>query len=263
MNTIRPRLSERENRLLLNLKAPKQQSIILPCCHVPFHNQPYFHKIKNLISDIKPNEIVIQGDFVDCNALGSYEKGRLSSTGIDLEEEYTEASKELDELEQASGHQNFVYLFGNHENRYFRWKADINNSKYGDLVSPIKGLKLEERGYKVFTDYMNDYYSIGSLQVMHGEFFNIHAAKKHLDTFRRNVMFAHTHRVQYYREGDFAAWNIGFLGNKNAPCFNYAHRSMKEKWANSFAVVTQSDGFFHVEVIEFINDSFFFGGLKY
>lgn len=260
---VRPRMTTEQHQMFKKMTAKKEQHVILPCCHVPFHNQEYFHKIKNLISDIKPKSIVTQGDFVDCNALGSYEKGRLSSTGIDLDEEYVAANKELDELEQAAGHKDLVYMFGNHENRYFRWKNDVNNSKYGDLVSPMRAMKLRERGYKVFSDYMNDYHTIGSLQVIHGEFYNVHAAKKHLDTFRRNVMFAHTHRVQYYREGDFAAWNIGFLGNKNAPCFNYANRSMKERWANAFSVVTVDGNYFHVEMLEFINGSFYYGGLKY
>jgi len=260
---VRPRMSDEQYQLFKRLNEDKEQYVILPCVHVPFQNQLYLHKIKKLISDIKPKEVILQGDFVDCNALGQYEKGKLSGTGVDLDEEYDEANRELSELEQAAGHSDFVYMFGNHENRYFRWKKDVNNSKYGDLVSPIRAMKLEERGYKVFSDYMNDFYTVGSLQVIHGEFFNVHAAKKHLDTFRRNVMFAHTHRVQYYREGEFAAWNIGFLGNKNAPCFNYANRSMKERWANAFSVVTVDGSFFHVEIVEFINDSFYYGSLKY
>jgi hypothetical protein len=260
---VRPRMTENQYSVFSRLKEKKEQYVLLPCSHVPFHNQLYFHKIKNLISDIKPKEIVLQGDFIDCNALGSYEKGKISSTGIDLDEEYDEANKELNELEQAAGHSDFVYLFGNHENRYFRWKSDVNNAKYGDLVNPVRAMQLDERGYKVFQDYLNDFYSIGSLQVIHGEFFNIHAAKRHLDVFRRNIIFAHTHRVQYYREGDFGSWNIGFLGNKNAPCFNYASRSMKDRWANAFAVVTVDGNFFHVDMIEFINDSFYYGGIKY
>ena len=76
-------------------------------------------------------------------------------------------------------------------------------------------------------------------------------------------MFPHTHRTQYYREGDFAAWNIGFMGDINAPCFGYANRAMREAWSNAFALVHVKGDRFFVEMIDVVNDHFVYGGKYY
>lgn len=247
-----------------NRNSKDRKIIVLPCVHVPFQNREFLDKAIKLAGDIQVEEVVIAGDFIDCNALGDFERGKLSRTGITLEEEYFEANLVLDKIDLAVPDAKKTYLFGNHENRYWRWKNDVNNSKYGDIMNPIRALKLEDRGYNVLSDYKNDYYEVGSLQIFHGEYYNIHVAKKNLDTFRRNNMFAHTHRVQYYREGDFGSWNIGWMGDKNSPAFEYATRAMKESWANAFSLITiDSHEKHHVKIIEYINGAFYNGTIRY
>lgn len=239
--------------------------IVSGCWHVPFQNQILYAGFKNLIRDINPDGFVLAGDFLDMGSLSDYERGKLSHTGITLEAEYNAGNQVLDEIDHLlSPESEKFYLYGNHCARYFRWKADVNNSKYGDILNPSKGLKLIERGYKVSEDYQNDFIELGSLQVFHGYYFNVHCAKKHLDSLRRNNMFVHTHRFQVYREGSFAGFNIGFMGDVDAPCFSYASRAMREAWANGFAVVhVQEDDKFFVEMIDVVNSHFMYGGKIY
>lgn len=238
--------------------------IVSGCWHVPFHNKTLYSGFKSLVRDVNPDGFVIAGDFIDAGSLGEYERGKMSHTGITLEDEYNAANVVLDEMDSILKEdcQKF-YLWGNHCNRYHRWKADVNNSKYGDLLNPTKAMKLIERGYSVYEDYQNDYIELGSLQVFHGYYYNIHVAKKHLDTLRRNSMFVHTHREQMYREGKFASWNIGFMGDINAACFSYAPRTMRESWANSFALVHLTEKDFFVEPINVVNSHFIYGCKRY
>lgn len=239
--------------------------VVSGCWHIPFHNRVLYAGFKNLIRDIQPDGFVLAGDTLDMAALGEYERGKLSHTGVTLEDEYLAGNEVLDELDYLlPSESEKYYLYGNHCARYFRWKADVNNSKYGDLINPTKALKLKERGYVVKEDYQNGFIELGSLQVFHGIYFNQHAAKKHLDTLRRNCMFVHTHRFQVYREGNFAGFNIGFMGDIEAPCFSYAPRTMREAWANGFAVVhVQEDDKFYVEMIDVVNSRFVYGGKLY
>lgn len=239
--------------------------IVSGCWHVPFHNKVLYEGFKDLLRDINPDGLVLAGDFLDVGGLSEYERGKMSKTGVTLEDEYIAANEILDEIESIlSPTAEKFYLYGNHCARYFRWKADVNNSKYGDLLSPTRGMKLIERGYTVKEDYMNDFIELGSLQVLHGYYFNVHCAKMHLDKLRRNNMFVHTHRFQVYREGNFAGFNIGFMGEINAPCFAYATRTMREAWSNGFALVhVQDDGKFFVEMVDVVNSHFIYGGKKY
>ena len=238
--------------------------VVSGCWHVPFHNKTLYTGFKMLLNDINPDGFVLAGDFIDAGSLSEYERGKMSHTGVTLEDEYNAANVILDEIDYLLGkNTEKIYLWGNHCGRYHRWKADVNNGKYGDLLNPTKGMKLIERGYSVYEDYQNDFIELGSLQVFHGIFYNVHVAKKTLDSLRRNTMFVHTHREQMYREGEFASWNIGFMADVNAPCFSYAPRTMRNAWANSFALVHVTSKEFFVEPINVVNSHFIYGGKKY
>jgi len=268
-NTIRPRISPEEDRFLKERRRflssrDEEVTLVLGCVHVPFQNRTLMDGVKKLAVDLRIDRLVFLGDFIDCNSLGDYEKGKLSSTGITLEEEYEDANKELNDWDSIlKRNSTVVFMYGNHEDRYFRWLKSPDNAKYGDLLSPAKALRLEERNYIVITDYRNGVYHIGNLELYHGDLTNIHVAKKSLDTYRRNTMFAHTHRIQVYREGDYASYNIGTMANLNAPAFGYAPRSMREKWANGFGVVINYDGNTYTQVIEVKGDHFYYGGFRY
>lgn len=239
--------------------------IVMGCNHVPFHNQSLTKGILGLMSAYKYNGIFIAGDYLDMGALSQYEKGKVSHTNVTLKEEYEVGNEILDMIdEKLPDNALKVFLWGNHEDRYWRWLADINNSKLGAVLKPTDELNLIDRGYIVKENYAKDYYKIGALQVMHGEYYNIHTAKKHLDVFRRNVIYFHTHRVQVYREGDFCAWNCGLMGEIDAPCFDYAKRGMRMQWANGFAIVhIDEEGNHFVEQINCVDSHFVYNGVKY
>jgi predicted phosphodiesterase len=262
----RPRLNEGQNDIIMAAKGHSdiKSYLVLGCVHVPFQNRIIMDGIHKMMQAYDFDGVVLNGDFLDMGSLSDYEKGKVNKTGITLEEEYEEANIELDILDSLlKNDSKKVYLFGNHENRYHRWKSDVNNSKYGNLMEPVEALKLKDRGYKVFENYQDDHYELGSLQVFHGFYYNVHSAKKHLDVFRRNVLYNHTHRVQMYREGDFCAWNAGYLGNVNAPCFDYASRAMKSAWANAFAIVHLDKDRHYVDIVNCVNNSFVYNGVKY
>ena len=232
------------------------------CVHVPFHNRKLMKGVLDLMDTYNFAGIIIGGDFLDMASLSEYEKGKINHTWVKLDEEYGEANKLLDEFDKRiSGEK--VFLFGNHENRYFRWLADVNNNKYGDLINPIHSLNLEKRGYTVYSDYKNDKHKLGTLYILHGEFYNIHVAKKTLDTWRRNILFYHTHRMQVYREGEFCAYNGGCLADLSSPAFNYAPMSTKIKWANAFNLIHLDGKKHYVDTINCYDNSFVYAGVKY
>lgn len=263
----RPRLSPLQNKSAMAMKGERsvKSYIGTGCNHVPFHNQHLTKGFLDLMSTYKYDGIFIGGDFLDMGALGQYERGKISHTNVTLKEEYEIGNELLDMFdERLSDDALKVYLWGNHEDRYWRWLADVNNSKLGTVLNPSDELNLVERGYIVKDQYKTDFYKLAALYVMHGEYYNIHAAKKHLDVFRRNTIFWHTHRVQVYREGDFCAWNSGTMADIEAPCFSYANRGMKGQWANAFPIihVDQYNNHF-VELVNCIKNNFVYNGVKY
>lgn len=243
--------------------------ISIGCAHAPFHLAPAFKAIQQLLHDNKSQitGLVLAGDFLDMNSLSSHDKGRKPLPGVTLDWEYAESEVLLSSLlDPLSSNIEKVYIFGNHEDRYHRYMSDIDNSKLGSsLEGPISGLKLVDKGFHIYENWKEDYITLGHhLQVSHGEFFNVHSAKKHIDTYRKSVLYYHTHRVQQYIEGAVGGYNGGSMADFNAPVFGYASRAMKNSWLNGFNTIhVDEQGFYHIQQIVCYNNSFVFGNKIY
>ena len=243
--------------------------ILLGCNHVPFHNVQLH---KGIIEMIKDNKRSIKGfhllgDFLDLNPLSSHDKGKFTAIpGLTLDDEYDAGNDLLDEFDAALPKNVWkTYLYGNHEDRYNRWMSNMDNAKT-PLVSPEDGLELWKRGYNVKTSWSQDYITLGNdFDIFHGIYFSVHNAKAHLDKLRRSCAYVHTHRIQNYREGEMAAFNIGACADFTSKAFNYATRPMKASWANGFAINMIDDkGVSHITQINVDKEGhFYFGNKKY
>ena len=238
--------------------------------HVPFHNKPLLKGMLELIQDLEPKlaGFYILGDFMDINSLSFHDKGKMPiNSTISLEYEYYEGNKVLDQLDNVLGNKiKKYYLWGNHEDRAKRHFNTVDGRKLGwGTLSPTTQLNLKERKYIVKEDWKEDYFKLGKfLELSHGQFTNIHTAKKHLDVFKASCMFGHTHRVQSFMEGNMMSFNIGHMADENTPAFSYASRSMKKLHLNAFAIVTlDSKGYFYTNLVTCYNNRFYYNGKKY
>lgn len=207
------------------------------------------------------------GDFADINTLSSHDKGRFTAVpGLTLDDEYAACNEELDMFEQVIPKGAWkTYLYGNHEDRHNRWMGNMDNAKT-PLVAPREGMDLVNRGYQVKNKWSQDYFTLGNdFEIFHGIYFSIHNAKAHLDKLRTSCAYVHTHRIQNYREGKMAAFNIGACADFTSPAFNYATRPMKAQWANGFAInMIDHKGNSNITQINVNTDgTFWFGGIHY
>jgi len=252
---------------------PKSKSvgihIVSGCQHVPFQNKKMQDGLIELIKDLgdKVKGFHLIGDMLDLNSLSAHEPNKVPLEGITLGYEYKEGNKYLDSFESVLPKNiEKTYIYGNHEDRWRRHISDINNSKYADaLPSPKDALKLEERNYKVYTNWKEDFHLLGnSLQLIHGEFCTKYPARTHVDRMKSSVMFAHTHRIDINYDGEKAGFNIGWGGNPEAPAFNYVSRLTKMNWINGFALVHIDEyGNFFTQVIPVFHNHFWYNGKRY
>jgi len=252
---------------------PKSKSvgihIVSGCQHVPFQNKKMQEGLLELIKDLgsKVKGFHLIGDTLDLNSLSAHEPNKVPLEGITLGYEYKEGNKYLDSFEAVLPKNiEKTYIYGNHEDRWRRHISDINNSKYADaLPSPKDALKLEDRNYKVYTNWKEDFHLLGnSLQLIHGEFCTKYPARTHVDRMKSSVMFAHTHRIDINYDGEKAGFNIGWGGNPEAPAFNYVSRLTKMNWINGFALVhIDENGNFFTQVIPVFHNHFWYNGKRY
>lgn len=242
------------------------QYLVLGCWHVPFHNEKMTDGVLRLMEDINLEGVVFNGDFLDCNSLSSHDRGRFTAIpGLNLKQEYQEGYKLLSEFnKQIPKEASKAYMYGNHEDRYWRYVSEMQNAKTPPQ-SPAEGLKLTELGFTALESYSDNFLTLGDhLDVIHGIFFSDHCAKKHIDRFRGSCLFAHTHRIQTYIEGNVGGFNIGWGGDKNSPAFRYADRAMKASWQNGFAIVNiDRNKDYYVQQVICNNGGFYYNGKKY
>lgn len=249
------------------LKSQQGMHIVIGCLHLPAQNKAFYKAFLQFVCDSKPllKGIHLIGDILDCKSLSQHDNGQVSDGT--LEEEYDAANLALDELERclAPGIEK-NYLWGNHEQRYERIIKRVDIAKFGGaLMSPTRGCKFVERGYTVQEDYKNAKIQLGKyLDLIHGEYITANASKKHLDVYKKSIMFAHTHKMGAHFDGDKAAFNIGWMGDKDHSAFGYCSRITKGQWQNGFAVVNiDEDGFYHVQLVQWYNGQFIFGNKTY
>ena len=264
----------KRKRALKEFRTPSIQDqvgmhILLGCNHVPFHHKQLHRSIISMMKEYKLDikGFHLLGDFLDLNPLSSHDKGRFTAVpGLTLDDEYQIGNDLLCDFDRVLSKDCWkTFMYGNHEDRYNRWMSVMDNAKT-PLASPEDALRLWKRGYNVKTRWSQDHITIGNdFDIFHGIYYNVHNAKKHLDTFSRNCAYVHTHRVQSYREGKLAAHNIGTCANLNSKAFGYATRAMKQSWSNGFAILmVDKHGDSHLtQVVPDKNGNFYFGGKKY
>lgn len=249
------------------LKSQEGMHIVIGCAHLPAHNKEFFSGFLDFVKDSRPvlRGIHLIGDIIDCKSLSQHDSGQISDTTLD--EEYFESNIALDQLDEALP-KNIEknYFWGNHEERYARILKKVDISKFGKaLMSPTVGCRFVERGYTVQEDYKNAKVQLGKhLDLIHGDYVTQNPTKKHLDVYKKSIMFAHTHKMGAFFDCDKASFNIGWMGDKNNSAFNYVGRIAKSQWQNGFAVVyIDKDGFYHVQLIQWYNGRFVFGTKEY
>lgn len=239
---------------------------VLPDAHYPYHNKELMQKVFKMIKDNNPAGVVISGDWLDLFTLGSYNANSLGLLrDITLTEEYESGLKGIQELEKVlSQDAKRVFIWGNHEDRYFRVLNSKDNAKFGDeLQHPNTALKLKHYGYEVLENWKDDFYTVGDLDIMHGMYTSVHVAKKHLEMHGRSVMFGHTHRVQTHFTAHEAAFNIGCLADLSNKAFGYMPRMQRENWSNGLAAIHVIDGKSYVTMITLRNNKLIFNGKVY
>jgi predicted phosphodiesterase len=245
------------------------RTFVISDAHVPFHRKPLLEKVCRAIRDTKPDGLVLAGDFLDLYSMSTHVAGSLYHLkDITLGKEYEAGNTVLDKLDKALGKRKVEkhYIFGNHEDRYFRWVQHGDNAKVADaLGDPATGLQLKGRGYKVHQNWRDDTVRIGRyLDVVHGTWCSENSARKHLAEYQSSVMFGHTHRAQTVIQGQRGSFNIGGLFDKDSKGMNYVPRVTRNKWCNGFAVVdVDSRGYYYAQVVQAFNDSFVLDGKLY
>jgi hypothetical protein len=243
--------------------------LLFGCCHVPYQNQILWGKVLRLARDMRPDNIVVLGDFGEFLSVSTHNRGSLGKLrNVTLEWEYEQMNAALDQLDAAlprGCRKHFVE--GNHEDRYWRWCDDGDNAKIGRMaMSPPVQLRMEKRGYTYLYDWQRARVRIGKhLEAMHDGPCSANPSKTALDDQEEGCyIFPHTHRFGCWVTGKRGAYNIGGLFDKKNKVFGYAKEKSIRHWVNALAsVVVPDDGSFIPNLMQCWNNRFVWGSKLY
>jgi hypothetical protein len=248
----------------IEVRKDMQMWVTIGCVHRPFHDKLIWDKFLKFL-EVNREEItgvIIDGDYLDLRSLSSHEE--WIPEGIDLSYEYSDGLQGIQDIEsRLKPDVEKIYIYGNHEDRFFRDKKSIR--KYGSsLPSPHEAMELEERGWQVITDWKNGYVTLGNnLDVFHGVKVGMNAAKDQLQAIPdRDHIFFHTHRFGSHSNKTNTAYNAGCMIDFDHEVFKYVDRGIRQSWSHGFAVAyIDAKGNNHVYPIKIDNDKgFFFKG---
>lgn len=226
--------------------------LLVPDCHVPFEDPKAFGLMLKVARAIKPQQVVLLGDFADFYSVSAHDKDPRRVQGLDSE--VAAVQKRLREL-AALKPERFIYVSGNHEDRLSRFlmqhaPALIGTVKIDELFG-LQELGIEWVPYKRSV-------RVGKLNITHDTgSAGMNAHRTSARAFMGSTVIGHTHRMSYEAVGTFdgppyLATMLGWLGDFNA--VDYMHAVKAREWVHGFGVGYMEDsGVVHVQPVPIVN----------
>ncbi len=210
---------------------------------------------------LKPDTIIVMGDFIDCYAVSSHQKNPANR--VSIEDEIAAGNAALDQLE-ALGATRLVYIEGNHESRMPRYIADRAPEIHAIAPTIRNLLRVDERGWE-WVPY-RDHITIGKCHYTHdlgkaGDNAHVDARKR----FESNVVMAHVHKLGASYGGNLKGEThvgvcAGWLGSA-ADCEYLSRAQAMSGWQLGFCTTAmESDGTTHIQTHPIINYRAFVDG---
>lgn len=220
-------------------KAPKKQRgdfkrVAIPDTHGLHVDADALKACLQDIREIKPTEIVLLGDHIDCGGFLAqhHVMGYVAETRVSFEEDVAATNAFLDSLQSIAPQAEIHYLEGNHERRIERWivtqtlrhpvDAALFKRTFGIeacLSLKKRGIKHYEQGKRYCDLRVPCTIKLGKCYFTHGHRTGKHPAAQMLKDFGSNVVFGHCHARDSHDEpsveaGDIGAWTPGCLCQK-------------------------------------------------
>lgn len=224
------------------------------------------------IEELKPNEIIHGGDFVDCGGwlAEHHTLSYVPETEYSYFDDISAANQMLDQLQQTCPTAKIHIIQGNHDARIEKWcihetrKHRVDAETLTNLLSPESLTNLKKRKinfYRRDTHYHGLDANKGSIKLGKCCFTHPqktggkHAAAKMAESWGVNVVYFHTHRRDSFTSNnakaeEWGAWNPGCMCELRP----YFHHSDNWKHSHGYHLqMVKSDGTFlpiNVPIIE-------------
>lgn len=176
----------------------KLKGVFLSDIHMP--DNINLTPVLNYVKDLQPDIIILGGDIIDAKGMHGIESMRADQIDQNWYERDKKLFKDfLSSLQQVAPKARYIYLEGNHEERYSRVMKKYPKVFKGRFnfirdASP-KGLNIKWIPYGTYSSF----FRLGDTIFLHGTVWpDIHAKKYALDHTPYKAIYGHLHHFQSY-----------------------------------------------------------------
>jgi len=236
-------------------------TFIISDAHVPYQDPPTMKVMMNMVRHFKPNNIIIDGDFIDCVQLSRFNKEPQEPDSFKANIE--EVCSIVSNLQKYS---TVRYVEGNHESRLARYI----NDKAPELHGLITIEKLLNDGLDTKIEYIKTVPSESILtlrdDLLVGHFnvarkYTCYTVKALVERFQTNIVQAHTHRLGEYSIRTWGkilyGWESGCL------CDLSPEYVFHPNWQNGFLIYTETGDDWNIEIVHINDGKAMFRGKMY
>lgn len=240
-----------------------ERHLIIPDCHLPFHDKRAFNLMLAGAKKIGISGIVILGDFVDNYGASCYEKSPRVKTH--LKQEIAAGRDAIAHLDELFPKTERLFIMGNHEHR-LETLISSKCPELFDFVSMQELLRLDNYGWKTVAYGPDQLARIGTSKLYARHTPLAGGQMPALNTAIRggcSIVFGHVHRIQDAQvvtaTGEtYRSFCPGWLGRKDHTVFDYVQ--YHHQWSLGFSLceVTTGGNYFAV-TCPIINYAFAYG----
>ena len=241
-----------------------EKQLVANCIHIPYHDRKALDLFGRFIMTIKPHEIHLLGDIMDCISVSTKFNPPTKDQRVErLSFEMGATRRFLQNLRSLAGNKCRLYYHGgNHEDRLRRW-LDTKGRALCNMIS------MDSLGFKDFNITYYPYDTLvkrGRLGLTHGNLVRKASgatAKAMLEKYGQNILFGHTHRGgAYYQtngQGTIAAWENFCLCRMDMP-----YMSGPTNWQQGWSLVyNDNKRRFQVVQVPVIKHRYIWEGVEY
>ena len=242
-------------------------AFVTPDKHFPIHCQKAINVVCKCIEISKPDIYVDLGDTGEWELFNKNHWKTREKPPPDIlvpmrRKSIKKVNRCMDQidksLDKAKCNERY-FMQGNHE----VWLDIAAVKEHREEYFTETALKLKERGYKYFPYLQKKVLEIGKMLFTHGKYTGKYHTFAHIDKYRKNIMYGHTHDLQRFTHTAYtkttSSWSLGCL--KDIEKDEDWLRGMPVNWNHAFALVHFfKNGHFVVEVVEIIKGKTVFRG---
>jgi hypothetical protein len=241
-----------------------EYAVVFSDLHFPLQCEKSIAILLEVIEELQPKTIVINGDSCDILALSRYPKDIMNN--YNLLQERVAYHQFLHKLIEISNGAKIYETSANHSSGgpESRWRRYLSERipELGSLPEVLEILTYENIFLGPFKDYVEcvDYVDLNGLHVMHGTTVRKNAGSSvlgEMEKYRTSVMMGHVHRlgsvsmrqpaIGSRKESQIRGYEIGCLCDLN-PIY-----CLSPNWANGFAIVALGEDSFGVELVSIVD----------